>query len=409
MGERGHSVIGISPLLLAGGLASLLAGCVGAPEPPPGQVEQSTAALGEPSGDYPDYDERVVLYATNRARANPSQEGWPSYPAQPPLQWNEQLNESARAHSIDMRDTPCFQHNSCDNTDVFTRITTYYTTSYSEIGENISAGVPDGVTAVHNWLYEIGAAAGETGHRDNIFSKDFTLMGVGFAVGGTQYQNYWTQDFIGTPVTLPALSDGIHFPVTAATGKSLTFGATWYDAAGRPPAAISAVIDGHCHTLALTRGGDGLAAYETSATLADGCHPYYFLATVGSTTSIYPSTGSLQAGYGSTGASCALFVTTQAASDCGGASPTNPSPPPVDMGAHDAATTRPPSGAVDMAQSISHGGADAGGGILLPPDPTQRGNGGCSLYGGGDGAANAAPLALLAFVFALLCYRRRLQ
>ena len=32
-------------------------------------------ALGQPNGDYPSYDERVVLYATNRARSDPAAEG----------------------------------------------------------------------------------------------------------------------------------------------------------------------------------------------------------------------------------------------------------------------------------------------------------------------------------------------
>src|SRR5678815_4102995 len=161
-------------------LALLLVACTAVP------VGESAAALGEPNGDYPNYDERVVLYATNRARVDPAKEGWGSYAATPPLQWNLQLNQSARVHSADMRDTPCFQHDSCDGTDIWDRITGYYTSSYQTIGENISAGVPDGITAVHNWIYEIGAAPGETGHRENIFSKDFAFLGAGFAAGGSK-------------------------------------------------------------------------------------------------------------------------------------------------------------------------------------------------------------------------------
>ena len=153
------------------------------------------------------------------------------------------------------------------------------------------------MTAVHNWIYEIGAAAGETVHRDNIFSNDFTFMGAGQAAGGTQYTNYWTQDFIGNPVTRPPLTDGIHFPKTAASGKPITFGATWYDKSGQAPAAISVVVDGHCHALTLLRGGAGLAAYESALSFADGCHPYYFLATAsGGKISSYPDDGSLQVG-----------------------------------------------------------------------------------------------------------------
>jgi uncharacterized protein YkwD len=178
-------------------LAVVLGACADPVRDPAGAAAVS-GALGQPNGDYPGYEERAVLYLTNRARTDPSAEGWPSYPAQPPLQWSYDLDRAARAHSLDMRDTPCFQHNSCDGTDAQARVLSYYTGPWMAWGENISAGVPDPPTAVHNWLYEIGAAAGETGHRDNIFSSGFTLLGVGFAAGGTKYKNYYTQDFIGT-------------------------------------------------------------------------------------------------------------------------------------------------------------------------------------------------------------------
>src|SRR5204862_949806 len=128
------------------------------------------SALGQPMGDYPSYEERVVLYGTNRARVSPTAEGWAAYPPQPPMQWNYDLNRSSRAHSLDMRDTPCFQHPSCDGTDTFARVFTFYTGPWTSVAENIAAGVMDPQTVVHNWIYEIGAAAGETGHRDAIFS-----------------------------------------------------------------------------------------------------------------------------------------------------------------------------------------------------------------------------------------------
>src|SRR5262245_32737098 len=72
----------------------------------------TSSPLGEPNGDYPGYNERVVLYATNKARTDPSAENWPAYPAQPPFQYNYDLNRSSRAHSLDMATTPCFQHES---------------------------------------------------------------------------------------------------------------------------------------------------------------------------------------------------------------------------------------------------------------------------------------------------------
>ena len=397
MGERTHRFWLVTLWLSAGCMLWLAAGCMAAP--PVGETAQ---ALGEPNGDYPNYDERVVLYATNRARVDPSKEGWSSYPAQPPLQWNYDLNESSRAHSVDMRDNNCFQHNSCDGTDVFDRINSYYTGQFSTEGENISAGVPDGVTAVHNWLYEIGAPAGETGHRDNIFSKDYTLLGVGFAAGGKQYTNYWTQDFIGTGVTRPALTDGIHFPVTAKTGAKLTYGVTWYDSGGAPPDKLSVVVDGKCNALTVARGGDGQAAYEGSFSFSDGCHPYYFLASKGGKSSVYPDSGSLQAGYGSSGGSCTLFVSTQAASDCGGGGTTSGGGGKSDMAVADAFMVHHGGGGGDGTPDLAqapHGGLD--GGIIGPGNSTgttggaRRAGGGCGVAGGEAPSGGGFALLLL--------------
>jgi uncharacterized protein YkwD len=290
-----------------------LAGCT-----PPDPETVETAALGQPNGDYPGYEERVVLYATNKARMDPSAEGWASFPAQPPFQWNYDLNRSARAHSIDMRDTPCFQHESCDGTDPFVRIKTFYTASWNSMGENISAGVPDAVTAVYNWINEIGAAAGETGHRENIFSSSFTMMGSGYAAGGTKYHNYWTQDFVGVtkPPARPLMTDGIHIRASGTGGK-MSFGTTYYDGSSSAAAvAVNVVIDGTCMPLPLTRGTPTRGAYEADITLTDGCHGYYFVSNNGTTT-VYPDSGGLQVGVGSAASSCALFAASVPAGSCG--------------------------------------------------------------------------------------------
>jgi hypothetical protein len=395
--------------IFMGRLLLLLIGCSAVP------VGESHSALGEPSGDFPNYDERVVLYATNRARVEPAKENWSSYPAVPPLQWNLQLNQSARAHSTDMRDTPCFQHNSCDGTDVFQRITGYYTTQYQSIGENISAGVPDGVTAVHNWINEIGAAAGETGHRDNIFSQDFTLMGSGFAAGGSQFTNYWTQDFIGNPVTRPAMSDGIHFP---QSGKSITFGVTWSDAAA--PASIVVVVDGTCSNLNLVRGSDGQAAYEAALSLAGGCHQYYFRGVSSSKKVwLYPDTGSLQVGCSSLFASGQMSAT---AASCGGPLAMPDMAHPGDLShassGSDAGTTGSTSGTggtTGISLTGSNGGSNGGNGGGSNGGNSGGSNGGGDNGGGDNGgsgcsiaASPTTPWALLIFLALPFALRRRL-
>ncbi len=389
----------------------LLVGCSG-PAPSVPTIGENSAALGEPTGSYPDYDERVVLYATNRDRVDPAKAGWSSYPAVPPLEWNYQLNESAREHSQDMHDTPCFQHNSCNGTDVFQRIESYYTASYSSIGENISAGVPDGVTAVYNWIYEIGAAAGETGHRDNIFSSDFTLMGTGFVAGGSQYQNYWTQDFIGTTITRPRMGDGIHFPVS---GSSVTFGVTWYGK-GVAPTKVEVIVDGQCQTLALARGTAAQGAYELATTLASGCHEYYFRGTAADGVTTYPDSGSLGAG----GTSCALYMTGHATPTCDG------TPPGPDGGAGGAGGSGGEGGsggsggiggAGGSGGSGGTGGAggnggNGGNGDNNDPGSNTTGNGrvvgGCAFAGAGAAISpTAVELWLAPLAFALVFFLRR--
>src|SRR5258708_6408633 len=176
------------------------------------------------------------------------------------------------------------------------------------------------VIVVHTWLYEIGAAPGETGHRDNIFSAKFTLLGNGFVPGGTAFQNYWTQDFIGAPVTRPRLTDGVHFPATAANG-AISFGTTYYDAGGAAPTRIAVVVDGTCNVLALARGAAARGAYEAKLSLAAGCHPYFFLSTTGGGDATYPDTGALQVAVGVAAASRPLAVAppalrARAAPDC---------------------------------------------------------------------------------------------
>ena len=171
---------------------------------------------------------------------------------------------------------------------------------------------PDAVTVVKNWINEVGAPAGETGHREAIFAEDLTLMGTGFAAGGTAYKNYWTQDFVGlaSPGTRPRLTDGIHIRASG-TGGSLTFGTTYYDAgASQMPTVVNVVIYGACTELPLVRGTPDLGAFEKAITLDSDCHGYYFVAQSGASTFLYPDTGGLQVGVGSGASSCPLFSAT---------------------------------------------------------------------------------------------------
>ena len=80
---------------------------------------------GVPVGEYPNWQERVLLTMTNACRMAPQQfretymASYPDilqytdYPPVAPVYWNLELNRSARFHANDMASTPCFQHDSC--------------------------------------------------------------------------------------------------------------------------------------------------------------------------------------------------------------------------------------------------------------------------------------------------------
>ncbi len=287
-------------------IACLVACGCGAVEP----SDPLDQPLGEPTADRPSYPERLALWKCNEARMDPAATGWPAYPKVPPLLWHDELAQAARAHSTDMRDTPCFQHNSCDGTDPFVRIQMYWKGPFSSMGENIMAGINDGQTAISNWIDEIGAAPGETGHRDNMFSGTFHYVGFGYEAGGTQFQGYWTQDFAGvTPApTVPRLPSGIHFPQSNAAGSSINFATVYYDAGGAAPDRVELVLDGKATPLMLSKGTASAGSYVGIAKVAAGCHRYYFRAVVGGKGAVYPDSGTLGVASADALASCPDFM-----------------------------------------------------------------------------------------------------
>lgn len=300
-------------------VSAALAGC-GAPLPGdgseggagPASVGSVSQALGETILGRPNYQERLALYMCNKSRVEPAtsaENDWSEYPAVPPLLWHDNLAEAARAHSEDMRDTPCFQHNSCDGTDPFERMKSFWRGApAATMGENIMAGINDGKTAIFNWIEEIGAPPGERGHRDNMFSKDFTHVGFGYLTGGTRFQGYWTQDFAGINGTkFPALTSGSDWDSKQAQ-LNRTFGTVYYSAAGTAPDRVLVVIDGKARPLQLAKGKPSMGAYEANLSVEAGCHRYYFSAFVGGVESTYPSAGTLAVDADNAGGSCPAYA-----------------------------------------------------------------------------------------------------
>jgi uncharacterized YkwD family protein/spore coat assembly protein SafA len=131
----------------------------------------------------PDYDatksiENQVIQLTNQERAKNGLK---------PLIADWELSRVARYKSNDMRDKNYFSHTSPTYGDPFTMIKKFGI-AYRTAGENIAAGQTSPQAVVQSWM-------NSPGHRQNILSKSYTHIGVGYAKGGSMH-HYWTQQFI---------------------------------------------------------------------------------------------------------------------------------------------------------------------------------------------------------------------
>jgi MYXO-CTERM domain-containing protein len=177
------------------------------------------------------------------------------------------------------------------------------------------------------------------------------------------------------------MTDGIHFAAVPG-GPVVTFGTTYYDAAGAAPDRIVVVVDGACNPLALAsaagmpRGTAGKGAYEATLTLAPGCHPYYFLTGSGTSSVTYPDGGALQVAVGVAAATaCPVFAPTREAGSC-------------DAGGAGGAGT---GGSGASGGGGGPGPRGTGGGAAVPGTGGAVGGGGSGVSsGGGSGGAAAA-------------------
>jgi uncharacterized protein YkwD len=134
------------------------------------------------------HDPVVTEINAVRARgANCGTEG--RFAAAGPVTMDPDLRCAARYHSMWMRDTDTFEHESPGGDlgdDPWERIGA---TGFggSPTGENIAAGYADAASVVAGWV-------DSDGHCANLMNPDATLTGVGYARGGT-YTHWWTQNF----------------------------------------------------------------------------------------------------------------------------------------------------------------------------------------------------------------------
>jgi hypothetical protein len=250
-----------------------------------GCVFLSSAALagnGDPVGGHPNYRERAILALTNACRQGPQayRDAYlgnarilkaANYPAVGPLYWTLPLNRSARAHSADMASAPCFQHDSCDGTDLWDRIGGYYKDATS-MAENIASGYRTPLAAVNGLLLDGGApdrSRGD-GHRKNIMAAKFREMGSGCAFGGPM-RTYDTQDFgNGAPDFESPLVSGAH----VVGDERITFLASW--AARKAPADATLLLEGEAIPLRVAFGTRENGTYRVTLPAGDGCRRYRF-------------------------------------------------------------------------------------------------------------------------------------
>jgi dockerin type I repeat protein len=299
-------------------------------------------AVGEPVNGFPNWQERLLLEWTNRARSDPQAElancttgnclEKACYSQMPPLAQETNLSRSARFHSDEMFHQAYFDHpskctlplnisssypGSCDGsascacaggtyTDPWARISMF---GQSGLGEIIAAwydGV-DPLSIFYLWLYESTSTStcgfnDLNGHRWLMLASNAPSVGYGASHG------YFTGDF-GTGGTTSKIPSGAHTPQSGAT---IDFWANWFDTAAPKSATVN--IDGTCTNLTLARGTPQNGAWHAQVgNLGTACHRYYFsFKDANGNTVTYPTTGSF-----GVGPSCPDWTSTRP-NPCGG-------------------------------------------------------------------------------------------
>jgi hypothetical protein len=254
-------------------------------------VSLALAGYGDPVDGYPSDAERALVLWTNAARVAPTEftsdyrQGGCSLDdfssdeqrAKDPLYIDLALTEAARYHSDDMRENGCFQHESCDGTDTWTRIGRFYDDAAGAMGENIAYGSTDARYMVMSmWM------CSHSGHRGNIMSADFDEMGGGVS------RDYMTQDFADGQ-----LKEGAP-PVRVAAEYGDQVLADW--GADAAPASLLLWVDGESTAMKLEYGDPKRGIYAARLA-AERCATWAVTwDTAGGESGSFPATGAFLAG-----------------------------------------------------------------------------------------------------------------
>jgi len=265
---------------------------------------------GERTDTIPDWQERAMLTLCNMCRLAPEEyrDAYlgttgillpTTYPAVPPLVWNYSLNASARYHAVEMAGSCGMQHN-CNGMTYDERIKLFYKESASGWGENIAKGYSTPQDAVKAWLLDrqgtttAADGSGQDGHRANIMSKKFNVVGCGYFLSGSgsSASALWCQDFASgrNSQTIPPVPSASHLFFSKGT---VTFLMTVYDTALSDPKAVL-LIDNSEFVMSPASGKPNCGTYSLSQPAASACRPYCFELRNGTVTvRRYPDSGYL--------------------------------------------------------------------------------------------------------------------
>lgn len=105
------------------------------------------------------------------------------------LVWHDALHRAANDHALDQVRHNAFSHEGSDGSTPSVRVGRYCK-QMRFVGENIAAGQRTGTDFVIAWIVS-------TGHRRNIYNKDYVYLGLGYRNDHPTYKSYMCADFSG--------------------------------------------------------------------------------------------------------------------------------------------------------------------------------------------------------------------
>ncbi len=229
----------------------------------------------------------LMVYA-NMARAAQS-------PPRLPLMWNDDLAAAARAHSGDMAEHGCYQHNSCNGQSWVKRVESFYGKHWTGLGENIGAGSTDPENLHAGWM-------GSTGHRANILGGGFTEFGAGIELGEDNFGTLplGTEDFGSRGLTAlqlyPKIPAGMVNPRQSSSTVSRTLMVNAYKYQDGID-SVRAIVNGQPVAMNLLTGNAENGTYSVIRSFTGtGCVPVYFETRSGTETWRWPETDAILVG-----------------------------------------------------------------------------------------------------------------